>query len=173
MSERLYFDQLEIGQRWHSPSRVISQADVTAFAELTGDFDPLHTDPEFAKKSPFGRPIAHGLLGLSLAAGLSSTCPPVRTAAFVALRDWQFLKPIYFGDEVYSVIEVITKSPSGRRRGRVIWQRQLVNQSGEVVQEGIFETLVDRQVSAVPKPHTRGSNVVAKSESPSLPDDAG
>ncbi len=49
---------------------------------MTGDYDPLHTDHEFAAKSHYGKPIAHGLLGLSLMAGLSSTTPRLRNFGF-------------------------------------------------------------------------------------------
>lgn len=155
MTEPLYFDQLEVGQSWKSESRAITSDDVAQFAALTGDFDPLHTDPAFAATTPFGRPIAHGLLGMSIVAGLGSANPRVHTSAFVQMRDWQFLKPIYFGDEVHAVAEVIAKERRGRRRGLVAWKRQLVNQRGEVVQEGVFETLVEVAKSAVPAPHMK------------------
>ena len=142
MSDFLYFEDLEIGQSWTTASRIVTEADVLNFADLTGDFDPLHVDPEFAKGTHFGKQIAHGLLGISLVAGLGIECPKVRTVAFVAVRQWKFLKPIFFGDTVHAVAEVVKKRPSGRRRGIVIWKRQLINQDGVVVQEGLFETLV-------------------------------
>jgi acyl dehydratase len=109
---------------------------------LTGDYDPLHVDHEFAKGTPFGRPIAHGMLGLSLLTGLGSHCPAVNTLAFVAIRDWRFLLPVFVGDTVHIVNEVIEKNLSGRRAGQVIWKRQLINQKGDVVQSGTLETLV-------------------------------
>ena len=142
MSDYLYFDELQVGQKWHSPARTVTETDVVNFAGLTWDFDPLHTDHEFARQTPFRQPIAHGLLGLSFLAGLSSTAPRIRTAALVAVTDWKFLKPIFFGDTVHVVTEVTEKRPNGRRTGRVLWKRQLVNQKGEVVQEGTIETLV-------------------------------
>ena len=151
MDTALYFDELEIGQSWESRARTITETDVMNFAGLTGDFDPLHVDFESAKQSPFGKPIAHGLLGLSLVAGLGSNFPRVHTDAFVAVQDWQFLKPIFFGDTVHVWNEVIDKRAHGRRRGLVRWKRQLVNQRNEVVQEGIFETLVSMSV-VVSKP---------------------
>jgi len=143
MSDALYFEQVEVGQQWISPARTVTETDVVNFACLTGDFDPLHVDHETARGTAFGKPIAHGLLGLSFLAGLSIAAPRMRTAAFVAIREWKFLKPIFFGDTVHVVCEVAEKNPSGRRRGQIIWKRQLVNQRGEVVQEGILETLVN------------------------------
>lgn len=143
MKDVLYFDDIEVGDVFESPARTITESDVVNFAGMTGDYTPLHVDHEYARNTPFRQPIAHGLLGLSLLAGLSSRCPHMATAAFVSLRDWSFLKPIFFGDTVHVVTEVIEKRQHGRRRGGVIWHRQLVNQSGQVVQSGVFETLVD------------------------------
>lgn len=149
MNERLFFDEMEVGDRWESPSRTVTESDVTDFAGLTGDFDPLHMDPEYARNTPFGRPIAHGLLGLSFVAGLSSKSPAVHTVAFTGVRDWRFLQPIFFGDTVHVVTEVVEKSGKGRRRGTVLWRRKLLNDAGQLIQEGEFETIVqispDRQ----------------------------
>lgn len=142
MSLVLHFDQLRIGDRWKSPARTITESDISNFAGLTGDFDPLHMDHEYAKNTPFGKPIAHGLLGLAFVAGLSSQCPAVRTAAFVTIRNWEFLRPAFIGDTVHVVTEVVDLQAKGRRRGRVAWKRDLVNQRGETVQTGILETLV-------------------------------
>jgi acyl dehydratase len=142
--EPLGFNDVEVGDVWESPARTVTEADVTLFAGLTGDFNPLHVDHEFAKNTPFGRPIAHGLLGLSLAAGLASRAPWMRTAAFLKIQEWSFLQPIHFGDTVHVQTEILAKEAKSRgRRGVVTWRRRLVNQAGVVVQEGITETLVD------------------------------
>jgi acyl dehydratase len=156
MSNALYFEDVEVGQIWISPSRTVTETDVIAFAQMTGDFNPLHVDQHFAAESIYGRPIAHGLLGLSWAAGLSSQSPNMRTVAFVKVQEWSFLQPIFFGDTVHVRTSVQSKSPGGRRSGRVIWQRRLVNQRGEITQEGTFETLVETRV-LVPRPHVRKS----------------
>ncbi len=142
MTEALFYEDLNTGDRWTSRARTITESDVVNFAGLTGDFDPLHVDHEFAKQTPFGKPIAHGLLGLSFLAGLASQCPTVHTMAFSSLRDWQFLAPIYIGDTVHAVTEVVDKLPTGRRSGKITWNRQLVNQDEQVIQSGVFETLV-------------------------------
>ncbi len=142
MTTILHFDDLAVGSRWTSLGRTVTEADIVNFAGLTGDYDPLHVDHEYVRQTPFGKPIAHGLLGLSLVAGLASQCPSVRTIAFVKIEQWEFLKPIYIGDTVHAETEVIAKQANGRRTGHVTWRRQLVNQAGEVVQAGVFQTLV-------------------------------
>jgi len=142
MHHPLSFEQLEVGDTWTTRARTVTEADVVNFAGMTGDFDPLHVDHEFAAQSPFRKPIAHGLLGLSLAAGLCSNSPWVRTDVFLGIYDWKFLKPIFIGDTVHVVNEIVQLEQKGRCRGHVHWKRQLVNQRDEVVQEGSFETLV-------------------------------
>ena len=142
MSEPLYFDELTVGDCWESRCRTITETDVVIFAGMTGDFDPLHVDHEFARQTPFGRPIAHGLLGLSLLAGLSSTAPAMQTKAFLGIGEWKFLRPLFIGDTVHVRTEVTDLNSKNRRQGRVTWRRQLVNQADEVIQEGAFETIV-------------------------------
>ena len=87
MSEVLHFEDVRRGDRWISPTRTVTRSDVSQFAHLTGDFNPLHMDDDFAKESMFRRPIAHGLLGLSFAAGLGSASPLVDTVAFLGVSE--------------------------------------------------------------------------------------
>src|SRR3972149_1977386 len=116
----LYFNDVEVGDSWESSARTVTEVDIVNFACLTGDFNPLHVDHEHAKNTLFGKPIAHGLLGLSLVAGLGSHSPWMQTAAFVRIREWSFLKPIYIGDTVHVLTEVLAKEIQGRgRRGLV------------------------------------------------------
>ena len=147
MSKRICFDDLSQGDSWTSPERCVSAGDVSGFAELTGDHNPLHTDYEFARGTPFGQPIAHGLLGLSFVAGLGSASPLLDVVAFLGVYDWRFLSPIYYGDRVHVLSEVSDLEPTGRKRGRVVLKRSLINQDGQLVQEGYFESLVARRVS--------------------------
>lgn len=145
MSEVLYLEDIDEGATWKSPARTVTESDIVSFAGMTGDFDPLHVDQEFASETPYGKPIAHGLLGMSFMAGLSSTYPRMRTLAFVRIEDWQFQKPIFVGDTVHVVTSVESITPKGRRSGEVVWQRKLVNQRGDVVQSGRLVTLVSAQ----------------------------
>jgi acyl dehydratase len=142
MHEPLPFDKLTIGDRHVSPARTVTETDVVQFAGMTADFGPIHTDHEFAAQTPFGKPIAHGLMGLAWVAGMAHYFPWVQTEALLSLQEWKFLKPIFIGDTLHLVNEVIDLKPKGKRRGRVVWRRQLVNQRGEIVQEGLFETYV-------------------------------
>ena len=152
MSEAIYFDDLQLGQTWVSPARTVTETDVVNFANITGDTDPLHVDHAHAASTHFRQPIAHGLLGLSWVAGLAINHPAIRTTAFTAVRDWNFLEPIFFGDTVHVQTTVAEMSSGGKRNGRVVWEKRLLNQDGRVVQSGVFETLVARR-QPVPSHH--------------------
>ena len=139
----LSFEDLNPGDEWESPARTVTEADVVGFAGLSGDYNPIHVDHHSARESPFGRPVAHGLLGLSIASGLASHSPRVDTIAFLGIEDWKFLQPIAFGDTVRVHTRVESVQPRARgRRALITWRRQLVNQDGVTVQEGTTKTLV-------------------------------
>lgn len=145
----LGFEDLRPGDEWQSPARTVTEADVVAFAGLSGDFNPLHVDHHAARSGPFGRPVAHGLLGLALASGLTSHAPRVDTLAFLGILEWRFLAPIGFGDTIHVLTRVEALEARSRgRRGVVTWFRQLVNQHGTVVQQGRTQTLVRSRLAA-------------------------
>src|SRR5260370_8802450 len=94
----LFFEDVEVGQEWISLGRTITEADIVNFAGLSGDFNPIHLDHEFARTTPFRRPIAHGLLIQSIGSGLGLYSPPMRTLAIMEIREWRFPEPVYTGD---------------------------------------------------------------------------
>ncbi len=109
----------------------------------------MHMNHDFAMNTPFGKPIAHGLLGMALTSGLTINSPPMRTLAFVGIRDWKFLEPIYIGDTVHVKTTLIEKEVRARgRRALITWQREVINQEGKVVQKGITMTLVEGRAIA-------------------------
>ena len=142
-AQHLYYEDVEIGQEWRSLGRTITEADVVNFAGLSGDFNPVHIDHEFARTTPFRRPIAHGLLVFSIASGLGLYAPPMRTLALLGIREWQFTNPIFVGDTVHVRSEVLGKEVrSHGRRGVLTWRRKILNQEAKIVQEGVTVTLV-------------------------------
>ena len=149
----LFFDDVAVGQHWESQGRTVTEADIVNFAGLSGDFNPIHTDHEFAKSTPFRRPIAHGLLAWAISSGLGLYCPAMRTVAFLSIRDWQFKGPIFIGDTIRLRTTVLEKEGRSRgRRGIVTWQRQIINQDGKVVQEGVITTLIEGRANAQGEP---------------------
>jgi len=146
---RLGFDDLEIGQEWESAGRTITQAEISAFAGLSGDFNPIHVDHAYAARTAYRGPIAHGLLGLAVASGLGTHAPAVQTLAFLKILEWTFLAPIHPGDTIRVLTRVEALEPRSRgRRGVVTWRRRILNQRDEVVQEGRTQTLVQARAKA-------------------------
>jgi acyl dehydratase len=140
----LYFDDVEVGQVWESLGRTMTEGDIVNFAGISGDFNPIHVDHEFAKTTLFRRPIAHGLLVWSMSSGLGLNAPPMRTLAFLSIRDWQFKGPVFIGDTIRVRSKVVDKEARARgRRGVITWHREIFNQEGKVVQEGTTITLVE------------------------------
>lgn len=146
-SQHLYYDDVQVGQEWESLGRTMTEADIVNFAGLSGDFNPIHVDHDFAKQTPFRMPIAHGLLVLSMASGLGLHHPPMRTLAFVTIREWHFRFPVFIGDTLRVRVKVLEKELRSRgRRGQIVWQRHIVNQDSKVVQEGVTVTLVEARM---------------------------
>ena len=155
----MYFDDVEIGQEWESLGRTITETDIVSFAGVSGDFNPIHMDHEFAKSTAYRQPIAHGLLIWAISSGLGVNAPPMRTLAFMSIRDWQFKGPVFIGDTIRVRSKVLEKEARSRgRRGVVTWQRQVINQDDKVVQEGITLTLVEGRAAAGAPPEAAGQD---------------
>ena len=139
-----FFEEMEPGLEVRTPSRTVTEHDVVAFAGLSGDYNPLHTDAEFARTTPFGERIAHGLLGLSMATGLAARLGILEgtVLAFLGL-DWKFRKPVMFGDTVHAILKVDgAKAMPSMGGGVVSFNVRLLNQDDEVVQRGSWSILV-------------------------------
>jgi len=143
---RRYFDEIQLGEEYESPGRTVTETDIVIFAGLSGDYNVLHTDAEFMKRSIFGERIAHGLLGLAIQAGLFTRATQAyATLAFVGLR-WKFKGPIKIGDTIRLKAKVLAKTEAGKPdRGLVTVQRTVLNQRDEVVQEGETDLIVERK----------------------------
>jgi acyl dehydratase len=143
---RRFFDDIEVGEEFESPGRTVTETDIVLFAGLSGDYNVLHTDAEFMKQSIFGERIAHGLLGLAIQAGLfTRATQPFATMAFVGMR-WKFKGPIKIGDTIRLRAKVLAKKETSKPdRGVITLDRKVLNQRGEVVQEGETDLMVERR----------------------------
>ncbi len=142
--EGIYFEDLEIGHETKSPGRTMTETDILNFAGLSGDFHELHTNAEFGKQMPFGERIAHGLLGLSVATGLVTRNPGAeqhKLMAFLGLT-WDFRNPVCIGDTIHVVQTVAEKRETKKPGlGVVVFSVQVVNQRGDVCQEGEWKVM--------------------------------
>lgn len=145
-----YYEDFQVGQEWTSPTRTITEADVTAFAMLSGDWDEIHTSEDFARKeSAYKTRIAHGMLGLALVEGLKKRIPAFADTRYIASLawTWKFTGPILIGDTVHVTIRINNKRESKSKAERgIIWEGgRMINQRGEVVQEGEHSLMIWRR----------------------------
>jgi acyl dehydratase len=128
----LYFEELEPGYKVTTNGRTISEADIMAFAGLSGDWNPMHTDAEYARTTMFGERVAHGLLGLSMASGLAMQTGFLnRTVEAFTGLDWKFRAPIKIGDTITVEAEVKEKKLApGGISGFVAFNVMVRNQRG-------------------------------------------
>ncbi len=139
-----YFEEFQIGDALETRGRTITESDVVQFAGLSGDYNQLHTDAEYAREAMFGERIAHGLLGLSIASGLSSRLGFAEgtVEAFVSL-DWKFRAPIKLGDTIRAQLEVVRKKEMARLGGGfVVFDVVILNQEDQTVQKGNWTLLI-------------------------------
>ena len=144
----LHFEDFEPGQEFVTEARTVTEEDVRAFAELSGDRNPLHLDEEFARGTVFGGRVAHGILGLAVATGLLSQTELTRgtLVALVGLT-WSFRSPIRPGDTIRVRLRVAERRGSAKSdRGVVRLAASVINQRDEVVQEGELTELIRKGV---------------------------
>jgi acyl dehydratase len=145
-----YWDDAAEGDTCTSPSYQFTEARINAYAELTGDFTPVHIDEAYAKTTPFGTRVAHGLFGLSIADGLK-TQSEYRFVAGMSLGwDWGFVLPIKIDDTVHVRFSVTGLRTSNSRPGWgiVVLPSELINQHGQVVQKGVHKLMIPRRPGA-------------------------
>jgi 3-hydroxybutyryl-CoA dehydratase len=141
----MWFEEFEVGQQVTSAGRTITENDIVSFAGLSGDYNQIHTDAEFARTTPFGQRVAHGLLILSIASGLAMRTGVLEgtVIAFREINNWKFSSPVFIGDTIRSVLNVIDIKPIPRvGGGSVVIEIAVKNQRDEVTMKGTWTTLV-------------------------------
>ncbi len=139
----LFFDDFTVGQNWLTPRRTISEADIVMFAGLTGDYNPVHTDEEFARQTPFGTRILHGPAVFAIATGLEFRLGLKEGTAIAFLgMTWNLKAPVKIGDtmHVYQCVEAV-RLTSNPKRGIVTFWVEVRNQAGAVCQDGEWKVM--------------------------------
>ncbi len=142
-----FFEDFQVGDRFLSPGRTITEYDVMAFAGISGDYNQLHTDQQYAAQSIYQTRIAHGLLGIAVVSGLAARLGLAEGTA-LALRSirWKFREPIKFGDTITAGFEVCRKRELKSGAGGYVEMKVVVqNQSGDMVQNGSWAILVRKR----------------------------
>ncbi len=143
-----YFEDVVVGAEYLTPARTITEADVQTFADFSGDHHPLHMDEAYARTTPYGRRVVHGLLGLALIEGLRLQVSEISEARdTVSLGwTWNFKGPIFLGDTVRLRIRILVKRETSKGdRGVVTEAIHMLNQRDEVVQEGEHTTMISKR----------------------------
>ena len=146
MTRGLTFDQFNLGDTFVSQARTVTEADVVNFAGLSGDFNPLHTDEEFSKTTPFGARIAHGMLIAAMATGLANWTG-VFEGTTIALMEQviQYKGAVKFGDTVHLELKVAEKKETSKPdRGVIVVETKVCNQESKAVIEGKWTLMMKR-----------------------------
>jgi len=125
------FEEIQVGDR-ASFTKTISEADIYGFAGITGDFNPVHVNEEYAKQSRFKKRIAHGMLSASLISTVLGTDLPGANTIYMS-QEVKFTAPVYIGDTLTAIAEVVEK----REDKRILTLKTtVVNQEGKTVVDG-------------------------------------
>lgn len=134
-----YFEDFTVGEVLVTGQRTVTSTDIVNFACLSGDFNDVHTNHEYARTTPFGEPIAHGPLVFAIAAGLNyaSGINDGTLLALLGIDRWRMKKPVTHGDTIHvrSTVTARRESASRPDAGVVVFERTFINQRGETVQE--------------------------------------
>jgi len=132
------FNEFKVGDEFTTASRTITEADVVNFAGLSGDFNPLHTDEEFGKSTPFKGRVAHGMLNVAIATGLANQLGIFEGTTIALLSvTINYKGAIKFGDTIHLVLKVADKKETSKGdKGIVTFDTFVHNQKDEPIVEG-------------------------------------
>lgn len=140
----LYFEEFEEGVTLVTRGRTVTEADLVQFAALTGDFNPMHTDAEYAKDAFMGQRVAHGMLTLSYAIGQAYQLGILeKTVLGFRGLEMKFSVPVFIGDTIRA--ELVVKETKAAKRlggGVVTLDMRILNQEDKVVQKGTLTLLM-------------------------------
>jgi Acyl dehydratase len=145
-----FFEDFAVDQVFHTQGRTITEADIVSFAGWSWDTNPVHTDAVHSAAGRFGEPIAHGLLGLSVALGLVSRLGVFErcSIALLGIDGWRFEHPVVVGDTVRCTLRITgTRATSNGTAGILDRELILTNQDDTVVQRGNIGLMVARRPS--------------------------
>ncbi len=145
-----FYEDVQVGEKAQSPGRTITETDIVLFAAFTGDWLPIHTDAEYAKKSIFGERIAHGLLLMTVGSALllrlgDAMLLPKSTIALYEIERIRFVGPAKIGDTIHTDSEVVRTTPLDATRGLITVKGEIKNQRDEVLVTFQMKGLVGRR----------------------------
>lgn len=139
MTQGLFFEDLSVGQSAEA-NRTVGEADIAAFADVSGDHNPVHLDAAYAATTPFKERIAHGMLTASYISALIAGRLPGPGAIYIS-QSLNFRRPVRIGDAVSTRVEVAALDPT---RGRVTFAC-VCSVGGKTVLEGEAVVMAPRR----------------------------
>jgi len=146
-----YLDDYAVGDTFISPARTITETDFVNYASLTGDWHPLHTNVEYAAKSPFKERIAHGMLTLSIGLvlpfrlGLHASFIPRSFIANYGMENVRYTGPTKIGDTIHCEVEVKEITDKDDKKGVLTTEHRILNQRGELLITCICKVLCGKR----------------------------
>ena len=141
----MYFEEFAVGQTIVTAGRTITEHDLVAFAGLSGDFNQMHVDAEYAKTTPFGQRVVHGLCVLSIASGLAVQTGILEgtVMAFREVTEWKFSLPVFIGETIHVELQVTDTKALPRLGGGLVGiVLSVKNPKGETLHKGRWSVLV-------------------------------
>lgn len=139
-----WFEEHEIGQRWVTRGRTVTEADIVNFSGLSSDFHPLHVDREYAAHSRFGQRIAQGFLVMSMATGMVPADPEM-CEALAGVDKLRFRRPVFIGDTVHLEMTATKLEERSDHSGIVEYEFNVINQRQEVVISNLYRLLMRKR----------------------------
>jgi acyl dehydratase len=147
---KTYLEDYALGERFISPARTITDADLVGFAALTGDWSEVHTNAVVAAEGPFERPILHGMATMSIGNALihrlgPSVYFPKSFIAFYGMESVRFTAPVFVGDTLRCELEVVELTDKSPSRGLLVYSTELKKHPDVVVAAYRQSLLVGRK----------------------------
>jgi len=149
MASGRFFSEFEVGQVFESDRRAVTEAEVMQFADLSGDHNPLHVDEDFARRTPFGQRVAHGMLAASISTGLGQDTGIFEGTTLALMEQlFQYRAPLFFGESIRLRLTVTAVKPSSKGgKGVVTFSSDVIKGDDTVVVGGHWVVMfVDRRV---------------------------
>lgn len=138
------FEEFALGEEFETHGRTLTETDLVTFCGFVGDYEPIHADEEFARKSPGGRRIMQGSLVTSVVDGLISRMGLFEDTAITFLAcAWEFKAPVFIGDTIRVRMKVAEARPSRKGgRGVITFAVTVLNQDGRDVVTGTWTMML-------------------------------
>ena len=144
---QMFYEDFEVGAEYITPGRTITESDIVQFAALTGDWNRIHTDEEFCRKTEYKSRIAHGLFGLALMEGLKYRLGHFEGTAIASLG-WtvKFTRAIFIGDTLHCRVRIVKMRETKKPTQGIVWEEvHLINQRDESVTEAEHSVMMRRK----------------------------